>query len=199
MAATATGTGAFRQAWRCVARVVVPVFVVWHVFVLFMTNACIKGPWVTAVVKPYEKMLGLDQSWGMFSSPLWRTSPFPAVRVHFTDGSSVDILSPNEPKDVTRFFRFGGARQRKYEHHLIEGSLIGTHEEPALRRLTMEYLQRWRQENPGDARVANRVTLLRRSYELPQPGDRLSADAKPTLKELGTFTLTQAEIAPVNR
>lgn len=193
MAAPEITTGVFRLAWRRFTQVAVPAFVIWHLLFLFITNAGIKGPWVTAVIKPYEKRLGLDQYWGMFSSPLWRTSPFPAVRVHFTDGSSVDILSPNEPKDVTHYFRFGGGRQRKYEHHLIEGSLIGTQEEPALRRLTVEYLRRWRGENPGDARVAQRVTLLRRSYELPPPGELLSPDVKPTVKELGAFALTEEE------
>ncbi len=191
-------TSAWRTVWRRLVRAAVAVFVVWHLFFLFVTNTKLDAPWVDAVVKPYEKRLGLDQCWGMFTSPLWRNSPFPAVRVHFTDGSSVDILSPNEPKDVTNFFRFGGARQRKYEHHLIEGSHVGTPErpaleEPALRRLTEDYLRRWRAENPGDGRVAESVTLLRRTYVLPPLGEPLKPDAKPTLKELGSFTLTKEE------
>lgn len=183
-------------------------FVCWHLFMLLMTNAELDrhvDTWkklagestvgLRAIdlaeasfeaARWYEAMACLDQSWGMFSSPLSRSTPFVAGKIEFADGSSELILSPNEPTDPTHYWRFGQARLRKLESHLL-GDLEGTYEYGLLRRFAEEVMKQWRGANPTDNRQPVAVVILRRSYDIPLPGNRWTKHPKVETTEHARF------------
>lgn len=170
-------------------RIGVFILVCWHLLFLFFSNTTISGTWTQATFGRYETYAGLDQSWGMFSSPLWRTLPFPAARIHFADGTSDVFHSPNEPRDFTSFFRIGSTRQRKLEHYLITRDLSDSYQAPMQRRLAQWYAHQWRVRHPVDVRKPVRVTLLRLDYEIPEPGEKWSATPQAAEREVVTFDL----------
>ena len=170
---------------------VVFLFVCWHLAFLFVANTKLSAEWIRGTIGKYETYAGLDQSWGMFNSPLWRSLPFPAARIHFADGTSEVFHAPNEPADFTRFFRIGSTRQRKIEHYLITRELTGSYEyqAPMQRRLAEWYVKEWQARNANDARLAVRVTLLRLDYQIPKLGERWSATPEAAEREVVSFDL----------
>ena len=172
--------------WRRLYVVLVCVFVVWHLFVMFVRNCKIEAAWLDASAGKYEKLLYVDQTWSMFTSPLWKRSPFLAGRVHLSDGTTADILTDNEPANVARFFRWGGFRQRKLEHQVSRGTK-GKYLDPISQRYAEHFAARWRAAHPDDARKVERVTLLERSYAIPEPGDPWEAQPQPTVNEIATY------------
>ena len=132
----------------------------------------------------YEKTFGIDQGWLMFTSPIDRQAPFPAVRLEFSDDSTEIFLSDNEPRDMNSYFRFGMARLRKYEHHIITSDLKDTYKEPLLERYCRWRVSEWRKTNPQDKRKIFRVTLIRRVFTLPKPSEPPTAvKLKKTIDE----------------
>jgi len=180
-----------RTILRRLRSAAVLLFVLWHLTFLVLTNATIHSEAIDATVGKYESYLGLDQRWGMFSSPLWRSAPFPAARIAFDDGSTEEVSSTNEPADMTRYARLSGWRQRKLEHYLITIDVERTYQEPMLRRLMESYVARWKREHPGDVRKPVRVTLLRRDFTMPVPGEPWEAKPTPVTTEKITFKLTE--------
>ena len=169
--------------------VAVFLFVCWHLLFLFFSNTTISAKWIDQTFGKYETHLGLDQQWGMFSSPLWRTLPFPAARIHFADGTSEVFHSPNEPADFTRFFRIGSTRQRKLEHYLITRDLSDSYQAPMQQRLAQWYVRQWREQHPEDTRKAVRVALVRLDYVIPEPGEKWSATPQGAEREVVAFDL----------
>lgn len=203
----------FKRWWRRVVTVVVTLFVCGHVFMMIVTNADLDthywewrkkqrpsvvheelGPIEHALgkVRAYESYAGLDQSWGMFTSPLWRTSPFLAAHVNLDDGTTLLVRSTNEPTDLTRFIRFQRARQRKLEHYLLDYDLRGTYKYPLWERYAAHFAKRWRQRHPDDPRRVESVTLIARWFDIPPPGERRDPYALPEVERLITIPLEPA-------
>lgn len=167
-------------------RIAVIGFVCWHLLMMFVTNAKIKNDFTDETIRKYERYLSLDQAWGMFTSPLFRSLPFPAVRITFSDGSSELVRSTNEPDDLSRFVRIGGWRLRKLEHTFVTEriQLEGDYRQPIQRRLAQSYLARWRQAHPDDPRTPVRLTLVKREFTIPQPGESWPTQPMATETEL---------------
>lgn len=179
--------------WLRMRQCCVFIFVCWHLFVLFITNTQLDGKWSDSTAGRYESYLNLDQAWGMFSSA-WDHTPFPAVRLEFTDGSSELFLSDNEPRDTQRYFKTTMSRLRKYEEHILYlgskhyGGSIDERDEK-WKRYAEWRVQRWFEQHPDDQRQVKQVVLLKRRYEIPPPGKSRDFDRGPTTTELSTVVL----------
>ncbi len=181
----------WRRAWRGLRIFLITLFVCWHLLMLFVSNTTLHTELTRKTLGRYERYTSMDQAWGMFSSPLFRTLPFPAVRITFSDGGSELVRSSNEPEDLTRFLRIGGARLRKLEHSFVtnRSSLRGDYREPIQRRLAESYLHRWRAAHPDDPRRPVKLTLIRRDFTIPQPGESWPAEPVATESDIAGFDL----------
>ncbi len=184
----------YKRILRWLRIALITLFILWHLTFLFIANAKLYTDLTSATLGKYERYTSLDQGWGMFSSPLYRVLPFPAVRVTFDDGSSEVILSSNEPEDLKYFFRIGGARLRKLEHSFIaeRADLTGDYRQPIQQRLAQSYLDRWKAAHPEDARRAVKFTLIRRDFQIPRPGESWADEPVVTEKELASFAVEGA-------
>lgn len=201
----------FVVVWRIATTVLVTLFVVWHLLFLLVRNIAglaeepvqqwAEEAGIEDVYEPvnewttsYELTLGLDQGWAMFTAPLARTAPFPAIRIEFDDGTTEDFLSDNEPQDLGRFWRFGGARMRKYEHFLAttgetrkDGSIRGSYRRPLWEQYVRWRLAQWRERNPDDPRTPAKILFIRRRFTLPAPGENPNHFDPPSEKIIARF------------
>jgi hypothetical protein len=116
----------------------------------------------------YERGLGVDQGWAMFTPPLARAAPFLTTRLEFADGTTESLNSANEPGE--EFFRVGGWRMRKLEDRLAFGhpNTLGNDPEVILWETYVRVrVREWREANPNDDRTLTRVSLFRRRVPLP--------------------------------
>lgn len=179
--------------WLRVKQVLVIIFVTWHLFFLFVSNTQLDGQWSDATIGCYESYLGLDQSWAMFSSP-WKHTPFLAVRIEFTDGSSEVLLSDIEPANTQQYFKRSGARTRKYEENLLYIGREKYNGSIKERDIKWNHFAKWRvaewfAKHADDQREVKQVVLLKRRYEVPPPGEDRSVNREPLTTELGTVIL----------
>jgi hypothetical protein len=182
-----TKPGVFRRLFGIAVRVVVFAFVVWHLTYLvianlastdladysFIADADLRkevNDVLDDSVYRYGRITATDQNWAMFGSPLWRKNRFLSGRIEFDDGSTEVVQTDSEPEDHTRYFRLGGWRLRKLEENMGRESESSYYEE--LRQRYGRYLaEQWRAANPDDARTPVRITLFRRHYAIPAPGE----------------------------
>lgn len=200
-----------RSPWAWLRAALVAAFVVWHLYFLLLRNPLdlwgteIKGwlkerSWWESVEQPFQfvdkatskygNFTGTEQGWTMFASPLARSAPFLAARITFTDGSTLELRSPNEPADPAAFLRIGGWRQRKLEDYLVQvkpEDLAGHTERELWRAYVRWSVRRWRAAWPDDTRIPEHVDLVRRSIVFPAPGDDPSHFEPPEETVLGTF------------
>jgi hypothetical protein len=182
-------------------------FVCWHLFFLAVRNFARDENQAISMfcdkirVKPaldlankwtgtYESVLGLDQGWVMFSSPVARSGgPFPSVRIEFEDGSSAELLSDNEPPDINRFVRFGLWRTRKFEHMIVTKfeDRKDSYRLPMWERYVCWRLEVWQTRNPDDPRKPVRIVLTKRRFAYPKPDEDPSNLQPPTIEEIATF------------
>ena len=187
-----------------VKQIIVFCFVIWHLVFLIITNTKSDDAlsdqlkewpaaesFITAVVT-YESHLGIDQAWKMFSSPVWKKTPFLAVRIEFDDGGSELMLSDNEPRDVQRYFKTTMARLRKLEDHLLELS-ENDYRYAMCKRYAQWRVDRWLEANPQEHRRPVRVVLLKRVYQVPGPDADPNANREPKTEELHTIVLSDIE------
>jgi hypothetical protein len=108
------------------------------------------------------------QSWSLFAPNVWSHIPFVVVELRWDDEPAgapaaanapyppVVLLSDNEPKDVSRYFRFGLFRLRRFESNIDVGLGIDADK-------SIEDMQdRWRQntfERVNDRAIAMRAYL----------------------------------------
>jgi hypothetical protein len=119
------------------------------------------------ITRRYGAFLGQEQGWCMFAAPLARKAFFPAVRIHFSDGSTEDLHSGNEP-DPNSYRRFGGFRQRKLEDYIAYGNAQG--EEAAVwSNYTLWVYRHWRAAHPDDHRELKWLQLRARRIDFPAP------------------------------
>lgn len=173
------------------------VFAAWHLLVLAVRNPVDQWPglsaavpgWLDAATRAYADRLGVEQGWPLFAVPVWRNSPFPAVRLEFSDGTCETVLSPNEPADPADFVRLGGGRDRRLDDHLAAGagSLPDTREFPLWRAVVRRAVADWRRRNPDDPRVVQAAVVVIRDHRAPPPGsdDRTRT---VTVHDAGRFT-----------
>jgi len=202
-----------------VKTVVVVVFVCWHLFFLLVRNPvdlwekpilawAEKHFWWKEVEPSFKKIdyatyyygnfAGVQQGWSMFSPEMARRAPFLTARIDFTDGSQEVLSSENEPADPSRFFRFGGWRQRKLEDSLLwtkPKELPDCEDLPLFKAYVRWSIRHWHEANPDDPRQPQRVELLRRILQMPGPHD--NPWVFPVSEEvlIGTFS-PEGEVAP---
>jgi hypothetical protein len=207
--AVPTSQPRWRRWLRGLGIAAVCLFVVWHLLVQVVRNALdVYGSPVRGWVEPrlaaawaresfdaldtatqrYSYFTGVQTGWSMYAAPVARWALFLAVRLEFDDGSSADVLSPNEP-DPDHFFRAGNWRRRKLEDALLDlrGRTPATHTDRAVYEAYVRHrLRAWRAAHPDDRRTVTRILLLRRDVSLALP-DR--PDVPPTvhLYTLGVF------------
>jgi hypothetical protein len=181
-----------RQFWRGVKGTVVFLIVVFHLVVLAIRNpldlwnAPIRD-WVAAhegssraseyleladrFTLKYTNLVGCEQRWVMFSPPMARSADFIAYRLEFTDGSSENVHSFNEP-DPMVFFRVGGWQYRKLEDYLLEPPtrLATDPERPLWEACARHAVRTWQEQHPNDRRTLARVVFLRRRISFLAPG-----------------------------
>lgn len=197
-----------RHGWRLVKALVVAAFVTWHLFFLAYRNVAdlwgdellkkVDGPEqqkavaedlkkLSLVTRRYASLAGQEQGWCMFAAPLARKAYFPAVRIHFTDGSDELMTSGNEP-DPNDYRRFGGWRQRKLEDTIAAGNADPTGEESALwANYTLWVYRAWRETHANDPREVKWLQLLRRQITFPEYGQPREF-AEPKESEIARYT-----------
>lgn len=180
-----------REVFRRFKQLLVIIFVTWHLFFLFVTNAKLDGEWSAATVNRYEDYLGLDQGWGMFSSPVWKTTPFPALRLEFTDGSSDVMRCDNEPADIKNYFKTTRSRLRKFEEHLL-GVSDGDYRRPMLVAYANWRVDEWQHRHPDDTRQVKQAVLLKRIYEVPGPDADRDVGREPTVEEVTVIEMLKS-------
>jgi len=190
------------RVWFVVKRSLIFCFVVWHLIFLFATNAKIADDLTflpalgnddeSNIVQQYGSYLSIDQAWGMFSSPVWKKTPFLAVLLEFDDGSRELMWSDNEPRDVQRYFKTTMARLRKIEDHLL-GLSENDYRYAMWKRYAHWRVDRWLDANPDEPRRAVRVVLLKRVYQVPGPDADPNENQEPKTEELHTIVLSEIE------
>jgi hypothetical protein len=199
-----------RRLGRIACSTAVFLFVCWHLFFLAFRNPL--DLWWTSEARKwadeqewwprikrgfkvldnatyyYGTFFGIEQGWSMFTPPMARSAPFLAVRLDFTDGTSGELRSENEPEPAN-FVRIGGWRQRKLEDHLgySEGKLEANEELPLWQAYARWSIRRWRAAHPEDQREVKRVVLLKRRIYFPAPDEKPGAYAEPEVTAVATF------------
>ena len=197
-------------------RVLVCLFVCWHVTFLLMRNMidltpdeaqewCERqGIWddLEALNKAQlicEKRSGIDQGWKMFGSPVARNSPYAAVKIEF-DGETIESddekfayqRSSNEQKDPAKYFRLGNWRIRKLEHFLVtkwEEWYANPKSKYGLlwKRFVHWRLDVWQKQHPNDPRKPVRLHLVTRRFTFPKPSEDPSQFDPPKIKVIASF------------
>jgi hypothetical protein len=151
----------------------------------------------------WEELSGQPQGWSLFAPEIARQITFVAVELRWDDPNQGKahrermapfppelVLSENEPRDKTRFFRWGKFRLRKYESYL--DVVLRVYEDETLeqaverwgRRIRkkvyneedniQEYLKmrtrHYLSQHPGRPRPRQAILLVRR-FEIPKPED----------------------------
>jgi len=174
------------RLWPIVRRIGIIVFVAWHLTVLALRNTVglldgsigerttVEAAYqrLNRGMRWYESRFAMYQGWALFTSPVARSGPFLTTRLHFSDGTVVDLASDNEV-DPHSFFRVGLMRLRKHEDFLATSN-----EENRLgyqRALWEQYvrwkLDRWRRQFPDDQRTLMRMTLVVDRVYFPAPNE----------------------------
>jgi hypothetical protein len=198
-----------RRGWRVVKGVVIFVIVVFHLLLFVVRNPLdlwykpIKSwmeqagywedygkefKWVDNFTWKYANFVGCEQGWGMFSPQLARGAPFLAFRYEFTDGSSEQTYSANEP-ELSGFFRIGGWQIRKLEDYLAypPEDLATNDERPLWEAYARHAIRRWQRAHPDDGRQLRRVVFVRRRINFPEPEEDPAEYDLPTEKNVATF------------
>jgi hypothetical protein len=157
---------------------------------------------VESITLRWEQLSAQPQNWSLFAPGVSEQVTFVAVELRWDDPDGADwekgqmpyapepLLSDNEPRDPTRFFRLGKFRLRKYESYLdviLRQYEKETPEEAVehwqgkIRELVKDqsatipaYLKlRYRQyaEEHPDRPPPRQVILLVRRYTIPEPED----------------------------
>jgi hypothetical protein len=207
------------RLWLLLRRTAVFVFVVWQLFFLLFRNpidswrdrlSAAFGPraewglagdifgrldhWTTR----YGAFFGVEQGWPMFSGPLSRSGPFPAVEIIFADGTEELILSANEPADPNSYFRLGGERMRKLEDYLTNSAAGAPYggERELWRRYALDAVRRFRAAKPDDPRTPVRAVFWSRRYFYTRP-DQAPGERDPMMPViLVEFDLTEPTDRP---
>lgn len=140
--------------------------------------------------RDYNRLVGCEQGWGMFTSPLARESPYLALEMTFADGhqESLPTLSPFDPK---QFFRAGGTRFRKLETSLYRRSaekIVETEDLPVYAAFVRLSIRRWRQENPLKPNPIL-IKLYKKHWVFPGPKEPPDQISPGEIDLLGTFDL----------
>src|SRR5262245_2493047 len=162
-----------RRIWHYFKAAVICLFVAWHLFFLLVRNSLdiwgtdlkdsLESQDLWASVRPvyreidlatwrYGNLLGVEQDWCMFGPPMGRHASFLAVRLEFTDGTDILMLSPVEPAP-TGHIRFGGWRLRKLEKQLLRltpEKIASSEDLPVSEAYVRWYIRRWHEEQPED-------------------------------------------------
>jgi hypothetical protein len=197
---TASLTLRVRESLRPLTKALAALFVVWQVAFLLWDNIAQQWPGVRAVAavtdsafdraaQAWGATLRMGQGWPMFRPPMWRVSPFPAVRIVFDDGSTETVASDNEPPDPARFLRLGGHRERRRESYLLDRaeSLTFASDRDLWSAHVARALADWRAERTGDRRTVERVELVAREYALPPPGSPSAGLGPPRERVVAEF------------
>lgn len=132
----------------------------------------------------YASYLGLDQGWSMFTPPMWSKAYFPEVELHFNDGTTALVYSPNAPDTAQRgglqsgYIRLGGWRQRKLEDYILkptndEGDKpVSTMTDKQVFQAYIRWsVRRWQEKHPDDPRIVVKVGLYYQTVHFPRPGE----------------------------
>lgn len=136
----------------------------------------------------YGNVLGIEQGWRMFGSPLARSTSFPAVRLEFADGSSAITYAQSEP-DLPSYWRLGDCRQRKLEGYLASWSAedgARSIETPLWANYVWHIHRRWQAAHPDDRREPARLVVLRRRLYFLPPGK--TDHEPPWITQIVAFT-----------
>jgi hypothetical protein len=201
-------TGPAARLGRGLVRVAVFLFVVWQLAFLLFRNTVDSwrsrleealGPkdrWgefgervadYDRITTRYAALCGIEQGWPMFSGPLARSAPFPAVHIVFADGSQELVVSDNEPADPNFYFRFGGERHRKLEDYLaspLRGAVSGV-ERPLWEAYARDAVRRFRAAHPDDRRAPVKALVIARRLYYTRP-DQSAGDRDPMVSTLLT-------------
>ena len=170
--------GNVKQVCFWIKRVTVILFVVWQLFYLFVVNTKIGQDALDDSVYCYGRSTGTDQTWAMFSSPLWRKNEFIYGEIEFGDGSKELIQTNSEPANRMQFFRLGGSRLRKLEE-TAGRSNSSTYYQDLRKRYGRYLAELWRESHVDDPRLAIRVRVLKRRFWIPAPGEERPSQSKP--------------------
>ena len=198
--------------WPAAKATAAALFVAWHLFFFLFRNPldlwdkpvedwCKTQAWwkeaepyyddTDRVTRRYGNFFGIEQGWKMFPPPLARAGWFLDSEITFSDGGVETFPSDNEP-DLARYVRLGGWRLRKVEAALVWATPEELHAGRADNMtLFAPYVRwrvrRWRETHPDDPREPATVKLVRRRFDLPEPGGDPTKHEGPVVTEIGVF------------